>query len=240
MKKLIIVDLDNGLTESKTQISFDMAELLEELLKKYSVAIISGAAYKQYKFQLLDNLPLLDELLKKLYLFPTWATAFYKYEDRIYKKIYAENLTDEQKKKIFAAFNKCFDEIGFVLPRHCEYGEILEDRDTQITFSALGQNAPLHLKKRWDSNFIKRISMMDILRRELTDVSIRAGGTTSIDITRNVDQTYCIKQIKNHLGLEIDDCIYIGNQIGLMKETGMECIETSGPAETIKIIGKLI
>ncbi len=36
------------------------------------------------------------------------------------------------------------------------WGEQIEDRGSQITFSALGQQAPIEEKKKWDPDFTKR------------------------------------------------------------------------------------
>lgn len=247
MKKLIVFDLDGTLAESKTEMSLDMAEVLEELLRRFSVAIISGGAYKQFEKQFLSRLPLPDEQLKNLYLFPTCATSFYKYENKIWNKIYSEDLSEEQKKKIFEAFNKCFKEVGFVIPQNPLYGEILEDRSSQITFSALGQAAPIKLKNKWDPHHLKRLGMIDVLRRDIPEFEIRTGGSTSIDITKkDIDKAYGIKQIEKYLGFKIEEMIFIGDQLvscgndAPVKKTGVECFETSGPEETIKLIKQII
>lgn len=247
MKKLIIFDLDDTLAESKSTVTLEMAELLEELLKKYHVAVISGGSYSQFQVQFLGSLPLLDNLLSKLYLFPTCATSFYKYDNKKWNQIYSEELNSEEKKKIYQAFETCFKQVGFMVPAVPQHGPILEDRGTQITFSALGQKAPLHLKKKWDPKHIKRLGMVEILSQLLIGYSVRIGGSTSIDITnKNIDKSYSIPKIKEHLGFILEDCLFIGDALfdggndAPMKRAGMQCIETSGPAETMKIIRELL
>jgi hypothetical protein len=247
MKKLIIFDLDGTIAETKSTMSLDMAELLEELLKKYSVAIMSGGTYKQFESQFLNSLPLLDSLLEKLYLFPTCATSFYQYINKNWTQIYAEKLDPDQKSKITDAFMKCFTEVNFVYPKHLEYGEILEDRDTQITFSALGQNAPLHLKKKWDPYHLKRLSMIDVLKRYIPEFEIRTGGSTSVDVTKkDIDKAYGIKQIEKFLGFKIEEMIFVGDQIVPhgndfpVVKTGVDYIKTDGPSETAKIIKEML
>lgn len=247
MKKLIIFDLDNTLAESKSAMSLDMAELLEELLKQFSVAVISGGAYKQFTSQFLNSLPLPDNMLEKLYLFPTCATSFYRYTEKAWKQIYSEALTLEQKKKILDAFGKCFTEMNFTYPRYVDHGEILEDRDTQITFSALGQNAPLHLKKKWDPYHIKRLGMIDILRQHIPEFEISTGGMTSVDVTnKDIDKAYGIKQIEKYLGFKPDEMLFIGDALfeggndSPVKKTGVECISTTGPSDTMRIIKEIL
>lgn len=247
MKKLIVFDLDGTLAESKTEMSLDMAEVLEELLRRFSVAIISGGAYKQFEKQFLSRLPLHDEQLKNLYLFPTCATSFYTYNNRIWNRIYSEDLSEEQKKKILAAFINCMDELKIPFPLTPMYGEILEDRGTQITFSALGQAAPVHLKKKWDPHHLKRLGMIDVLRRHIPEFEIRTGGSTSIDVTKkDIDKAYGIKQIEKYLGFKTEEMLFIGDALfdggndAPVKRTGVECLETSGPEETIKLIKQII
>jgi phosphomannomutase len=247
MKKLIVFDLDGTLAESKSAMSLDMAELLEELLKHFHVAIISGGAYPQFELQFLNSLPLPDELLQKLFLFPTCATSFYQYQDKIWKQMYSEDLSQPEKDKILAAFAKCFETVGFVVPRRPEHGEIIEDRKTQITFSALGQQAPGSLKKKWDPYHLKRLEMIDILRQHIPEFEIRTGGSTSIDVTKkDIDKAYGIRQIEKYLKFKPEEIIFIGDALfdggndSPVKYTGVNCIETSGPTDTMRIIKEII
>lgn len=244
MKKLLVFDLDGTLAESKCPLTFDMAEMLEKALKKFDIAVISGCNYSQFEKQFLGSLPLLDEQLKKLYLFPTCATSFYRY-DKKWQEVYSEDLTTEQKEKIIKAFAETFRQVNFV-PKDT-YGQVLEDRRTQITFSALGQEAPIDLKKKWDPHHIKRLGMVDVLRTLIPEFEIRTGGSTSIDITRKgIDKAYGIQQIEKNLGFKINEMLFIGDALfeggndAPVKRTGVECLEVSGPAETIKIIQNLL
>ncbi len=246
MKNLIIFDLDGTLAESKNQISDEMMGLLSKLLEKYAVAIISGGAFPQFEKQILSNLLLEDEQLKRLFLFPTCATSFYQW-DKDWYKVYAENLTEEEKKRVFKAFETCFQQVGFQIPKQLLYGDILEDRGSQITFSALGQLAPLHLKKRWDPYHVKRLDMIEILRDFLPEFEIRTGGTTSIDIThKDIDKAYGIRQIEKYLKFSRDEMLFIGDALFKggndypVKQMGVECRETEGPEYTKNIIQQLL
>jgi len=246
LKKLIIFDLDGTLAESKSSMTLDMAELLELLLQRFSVAIISGGAYAQFDKQFLNSLPLPDQLLRHLYLFPTCATSFYRYDVK-WNRVYSEDLTQEEKTKIINAFEKTFIDTGFDVPLMPQHGEILEDRGTQITFSALGQSAPVHLKKKWDPHHLKRLNMISHLIKYLPEFEIRTGGSTSIDVTKkNIDKAYGIQQMEKYLGfspkemLFIGDALFPGGNDYAVKLAGVESIETTGPEETMKIIQKII
>lgn len=247
IKKLIIFDLDGTLAESKSAISDQMSELLWLLLEKFSVAIISGGAWKQFETQLLKNLLLEDNLQEKLYIFPTCATSFYQYQNKIWNKIYSEDLTIEEKKSILKAFDNCFKVVNFIKPEKPPFGEILEDRATQITFSALGQSAPLSLKSKWDPTYSKRLQMIESLRVDLPNFEIRSGGTTSIDITRkNIDKAYGIKQITKYLNFKIEEMLFVGDRLepggndSPVISTGVDCVETSGPTQTKTIIKDIL
>ncbi|HVI40106.1 MAG TPA: HAD-IIB family hydrolase [Anaerovoracaceae bacterium] len=246
MKKLIIFDLDGTLAESKSPMTLDMAELLESLLQRFSVAIISGGAYAQFEKQFLGSLPLPDEQLRNLYLFPTCATSFYRYDTK-WNRIYSEDLTEEQRTLILNAFEKAFIDVGFDVPDRPQHGPILEDRGTQITFSALGQSAPVHLKKKWDPHHLKRLNLISYLMKYIPEFEIRTGGSTSIDVTKkNIDKAYGIQQMEKYLNFKPADMLFVGDALFAggndyaVKLAGVECIETSGPEETMRIIQKII
>lgn len=78
----------------------------------------------------------------------------------------------EEKEKIFSAFQQVFQETGYVQPKKV-YGEVLEDRESQITFSALGQLAPRELKEKFDPTTEKRKK----LQEKLPEFSVRIGGS---------------------------------------------------------------
>ena len=44
-RRVIVFDLDNTLAESKSPITEQMAGLLDDLLKKFQVCLISGAGF---------------------------------------------------------------------------------------------------------------------------------------------------------------------------------------------------
>src|SRR5277367_2021281 len=159
MKQLIVFDLDGTLAESKSSIDAEMAKLLNTLLGIVKVSVISGGAWQQFEKQVLAHLSQ-DERLKNLSLLPTCGTKFYKYESK-WELLYSEDFTDAEKQKIIDSLKKAME------PSECKvekvWGDVIEDRGSQITFSALGQKAPLEEKKKWDPDFTKRKKMKVLL-----------------------------------------------------------------------------
>ena len=243
MKQLIIFDLDGTLAESKQPLEKTMGEWIGKLLGTCRVAIISGGAWPQFEKQLLTNLPT-GEILERLSLLPTSGTRFLTY-DGTWTERYAEDFTPEESTKIKAALEKVFADGGYADQQH--WGEIIEDRGSQITLSALGQEAPLDAKKTWDPDFAKRKAMQAKLAPLLPEFSIGMGGATSLDVTRpGVDKAYGIAKLNEVLGIPIEDMLFVGDALFEggndypARRSGADCIQVAGPSETLKVIETVI
>lgn len=243
MKKLIVFDLDGTLAESKASLDTEMSTLLISLLVLVKVAVISGGNWPQFEKQLLSNLPH-DERLKNLSLLPTCGTKFYRYE-KVWKPLYSEDFTEDEKKTIITAFSQALELSGFKSEKH--WGELIEDRGSQITFSALGQEAPLEEKKKWDPDFIKRKQIKVILETLIPTFFVRLGGTTSVDVTKpGIDKGYGIRKLKETLSISIDEMIFIGDALFPggndypVKEAGVVSIQVKDSNETKRVIETLL
>ena len=127
------------------------------------------------------------------------------------------------------------------------FGPQIEDRQTQITFSALGQNAPIEEKRLFDPDFEKRKLMKRELEKLIPEFEIRLGGMTSIDITRKgIDKSYGIRKIAEQLKYKIDDMLYIGDS--LFEDgndyaaigTGIDCVQVHSVDGTKKLLMRII
>ena len=244
MKKLIVFDLDGTLAESKAAIDKDMANLFHDLLEVARVAIISGGAWPQFEKQVIAHLPKGSDL-NKLSILPTCGTKFYSYENDEWKKLYAENFTDEQKQKIKDSLKKAVENSGFKAEKI--WDEQIEDRDSQITFSALGQKAPLEPKKAWDPDFEKRKKIKSLLEKMIPEFAINLGGATSIDVTKpGIDKAYGMHKLEEVLTISIKDMLFIGDALfeggndHPAKTTGADCIQVRDPEDTKIIIQTII
>src|ERR1039457_7290806 len=194
VKKLIVFDLDGTLAESKSSLDPEMSRLLGDLLGIVKVAVISGGGWPQFEKQVLSHLPH-DDSLVNLSLLPTCGTQFFRYAGD-WKKIYSEDFTASEKEKIVSSLKKAVEEAGFQAKK--VWGEAIEDRGSQIKYSALGQQAPLEEKKKWDSDYAKRKKIKAILDKLIPEFSVRLGGTTSVDVTKpGIDKAYGIRKLRD-------------------------------------------
>ena len=243
MKKLIVFDLDGTLAESKSSLDAEMASLLTALLGVVKVAVISGGNWPQFEKQLLSNLPH-DVHLKNLSLLPTCGTKFYKW-DSGWKMLYSENFTIKEKEKIIKSLKQVIEISNFKVEKI--WGEVIEDRGSQITFSALGQQAPIDEKKKWDPDFAKRKKMKEALDKLIPEFSVHLGGSTSVDVTKpGIDKAYGIIKLRDTLGVSIQDMIFIGDAIFPggndypAKEAGALSIQVRDPDESKRVIEAII
>ena len=243
MKKLVVFDLDGTLAQSKSSLDAEMAALLNKLLGVIKVAVISGGDWSQFQKQVLSHLTS-DERLKNLSLLPTCGTQFYKYE-KGWEELYAEDFTSEQKRKVISSLKKAIEQSG--LKAENVWGEVIQDRGSQITFSALGQEAPLKEKVKWDPDFTKRKKMKAILDTLIPEFSVRLGGSTSIDVTKpGIDKAYGIRKLRDILGIAIKEMIFVGDALFPggndypAEEAGVVSIRVRDPHETKRVIETII
>lgn len=240
-KKLVIFDLDCTLAESKSVLTPQMSELLSKLLTKKKVAVISGGGYPQFENQLLRGMPTNTENYSNLYLLPTSGTRLYTWKGTWSEK-YAEHLTPAEKEIIMSSLNSALKATSFTPPTQY-YGQIIEDRGSQITFSALGQQAPLAEKQNWDPTREKREKIADILREKIPQFDIRIGGSTSIDITkRGINKAYGIKKLEEYLKIPIEEMVFVGDTLFQggndypARASGVDCIPVKDPTDTAELI----
>jgi HAD superfamily hydrolase (TIGR01484 family) len=243
MKKLIVFDLDGTLAPSKSSLAPQTAVLLRDLLAIIKVAVISGGAWPQFEKQLLTDLPQ-DSNLANLSLLPTCGTKMFQYNGK-WTELYSEDLTAEQRKKIMDSLDKAAEEAGYQARK--VWGEVIEDRGSQVTFSALGQQAPLAEKEEWDPDFAKRKKITAILETLIPEFSIRMGGATSIDVTKpGIDKGYGIGKLRDTLHLSLKEMVFVGDALFPggndypAVQAGVVSIDVKGPDDTNQVIKTII
>ncbi len=253
-KQLIVFDMDGTLTPTKAPMDREMTALMAKLLLVKKVAVIGGGKYQLFKQQLLQPLKVKKELFKNLFLFPTTSTAFYKYNGG-WKNVYLLQLSQQERQKIKATFQRVFDEIGYRQPEKI-YGKVIEDRGTQVTFSALGQEVVamlgrvkgVALKEQWkEHNTPVKLKIAGLMQKYLPELEVRAAGHTSVDVTKKgIDKAYGLRQIEKHLKVKIKDMLFVGDAIFpggndyAVTKTPVDYIAVAGPEQTKDIIRKIL
>jgi HAD superfamily hydrolase (TIGR01484 family) len=243
--RLIAFDLDDTLTISKSQIDPRMAKLLSLLVERYEVCIISGGRFEQFDNQVLRHLTVAPQLRSRLHLMPTCGTRYYRSDGDGWALIYAEDFDDATKQRIISTLVEGAKQLG--LWESHTWGDIVEDRGSQITFSALGQSAPPEEKYKWDPTGEKKRLLSEYAAQRLPDLEVRSGGSTSVDVTKKgVDKAYGMRKLMEHLGIGTGDVLFVGDRLDVggndypVKAMGIECLEVERWQDTADLIEQLL
>lgn len=241
---LIAFDLDDTLAKSKMPIDSEMSELLCSLLTQKRVAVVSGASFDQFKKQFLSNLGCPISQLTNLFLISTNGACLYEFRND-WVKLSEENFSPEAKAEVMTCLTEAVNSLGF--DSSVLYGQQIEDRGSQVTFSGLGSEAPIEEKKGWDSDRAKRTKLVELLQKKLQNFSIKIGGMTSVDITPlGIDKASGLQKLAKLLSLDLSKLIYVGDALfpggndESVMNLGISTIQVAGPEETKKIISDLI
>lgn len=206
----IIFDMDGTLAPSKGVVTTTMAQYLDALLTKKIVAVISGGAWEQFETQLIPYLK--KESLDHLVILPTSGTALYRHSDSTWKEVYREVIPPLERKQIIKELERVLERVGY--HETDILGEIIEDRESQITFSGLGSKAPIEKKIRWDPDQKKRTIIASMLRERIPAYTITIGGATSVDITRSgVDKAYGVRSLSKTIHIPLEKMLFVGDKL---------------------------
>lgn len=244
--RLVAFDLDDTLAPSKSAIDPRIGDLLLALAERVEVAIISGGQLQQFRSQVVERLPeATPELLSRFHLMPTCGTQYYRLTSGGVETVYAHSLTDDEKQRALAAVREEAERLG--LWEAEPWGDILEDRGSQITFSALGQSAPLDAKMAWDPTGEKKNSLREAVAARIPDLEVRSGGSTSVDIThRGIDKAYGMNKLAEATGISLDAMLFVGDRLDPdgndypVLAMGVECQAVHGWEDTAAFLETLI
>jgi phosphomannomutase len=246
-RRVIAFDLDNTLADSKSPITEQMADLLNDLLEKFQVCVISGGKFEQFEKQVLTNLRTAPRTLAALHIMPTCGTRYFRFDadTKVWQQVYAEDLTAEQRATIVAALDKGAHALGYGATKL--WGAQIEDRGSQVTFSALGQEAPVASKQAWDPDGTKKQKLRDYVGKAIPEFEVRVGGSTSIDVTKpGIDKAYGIKKLIELLAVTKKDVLFVGDRLSKggndypVKAMGVDCLEVSRWQDTALVIQTIL
>lgn len=245
--KLIAFDLDDTLAPSKTRMPEEMVRVFRKLLTIVPVAVISGGNIGQFCTQLLAALEAggaIPQELARLHLLPTCGTRYDVYQGDKWQNIYEELLTPEEREETARVLREEAQRLG--LWEENTWGEIIEDRGSQITFSALGQQAPVAVKREWDPTGAKKNTLREAVQLRLPALEVRSGGSTSVDVTRKgIDKAYGMRKLAEHTGIPLTDMLFVGDRLDPagndypVKKLGVPCKEVANWEETVEFLSKV-
>ena len=244
--RLVAFDLDDTLAPSKSAIDPRIGDLLVRLAERVEVAIISGGQLAQFTAQVVDRLPeTTAEVRSHVHLLPTCGTQYYRLTAHGVRTVYAHSLTDDEKSRALSAVEGEARRLG--LWEHETWGDILEDRGSQITFSALGQTAPLAAKTAWDPTGEKKNSLRAAVAAKLPDLEVRSGGSTSVDITQQgIDKAYGMRRLAEQTGIPLSEMLFVGDRLDPdgndypVLAMGVACHAVEGWEDTAEYLEQLI
>ena len=249
--RLVAFDLDETLAPSKSPLPAPMATALRALLDVVPVCVISGGQISQFRNQVLAHLGATGSQLSHLHLMPTCGTRYYVHSsagpsdqsspdgagEENWRLVYANDFTPAQLEEGFAVVEAEARRLGLWEER--TWGAILENRGSQITFSALGQEAPLNAKKAWDPTGEKKGRLRDAVAVRLPEFEVRSGGSTSVDITlKGVDKAYGMVRLAEQTGIPFDAMLFVGDRLDTggndypVKALGVPCRAVTGWEDT--------
>lgn len=242
--RLVAFDLDDTLAPSKSPLPAPMAAALCHLLDVTQVAVISGGALPQFQSQLLDNLGASPRQVSGLHLLPTCGTQYLRFRDGHLFTVYDHPLAPVQRTRAQTALREEAEHLGLWCPD--PWGPIIEDRKSQITFSALGQQAPLEEKRKWDPSGAKKAELAAAVSRRLPDLEVRSGGSTSIDITApGIDKAYGMTALQRETGIAKKETLFFGDRLDVggndypVKAGGWTTVSVSGWEQTANYVDLL-
>ncbi|MCW2289939.1 hypothetical protein EDF60_2817 [Leucobacter luti] len=277
LPRLVAFDLDDTLAPSKSPVEPRMLEVFARLLARTNVAVISGGNFEQFESQLLTRLAdaaaasraagsmrdaateravaaagsassasVIDETaLSRLHLLPTCGTRYERREHGAWATVYREHLSEVERDSALIALREEAARLG--LWESEPWGEILEDRGSQVTFSALGQRAPVAAKHAWDPDGVKKNALRAAVAARLPELEVRSGGSTSVDITRRgIDKAYGMRKLEEHTGISLDEMLFVGDRLDPdgndypVLALGVTCHAVTGWEDTAAFLDELL
>lgn len=237
-KKVLGFDIDQTLNIAKTPIPPEIAKLLRSCLNYFEICPISGQKFEQFLIQIVEPLiavGVTNRELNHLHLFAAQGTQYYTYSQEMasedilagkkaaspdsWHQVYNYPLKPEDVVKITTTIENAARELGYwEADKLADGDEIIENRLSQVTFSALGQKAGTEAKYAWDPDMKKREAIVAKCREALPDFLYEIGGTTSINVAApGMNKEFGMTHLLEELGVQKPDVLYFGD---MTKEGG--------------------
>ncbi|MBI2669518.1 HAD-IIB family hydrolase [Candidatus Woesearchaeota archaeon] len=240
-KKVIIADVDETICDSCQQISENMAEQINAMIRKgYQFAFVSGTDFKNLQGMISSR------LREEHHLLCATGTCYVKVQGGNSQTMYTHSLSSAEKKEIISAIEKVVRHFNIISLTTKE--DQIQDRDSQITLSAIGRHAPSDIKATYDPDGSKRKVWIEFLQPELgtEKYEFKIGGTTSIDITRKgLDKEWAIREFARYNDIPLSNILFFGDKIypggnDYPASKIVDCIAVKNPQDTLHQLRKLL
>lgn len=229
MKKVLAFDIDQTLNIAKTPITDETAGILAECLNYFEICPISGQKFDQFLIQIVNRLIEVAKItpaqLMHLHLFVAQGTQYYRYDPlangndgtsydaKNWEEVYSFPLTKNEVQIISQAIEAAAKELGFWESDKLQAGDqIIENRLSQVTFSALGQKAGTKEKYAWDPDCKKRQKIAKRAKELAPDFTFEIGGTTSINAVKpGMNKAFGMTHMMDGLKVSRDEILYFGD-----------------------------
>lgn len=238
-KKYIIADVDETICESCQEISPEMAGTINKIIKGgFSFAFISGTHCKELKRMVSSG------LTEEHHLLGATGTHYLYVNNGTSQEKYKSSFSSEEKEEILSALNGMNQHFNIIPITEDQ----VQDRDSQITHSAIGRTAPIELKKSYDPDGKKRQEWKSWLEQFLSPekYSIKIGGTTSLDVTyKGLDKETGIRRFAEHHNIPLNQILFIGDKIypggnDFPASKIVDCISVKNPKEALQKLNTLL
>jgi HAD superfamily hydrolase (TIGR01484 family) len=193
--KHLFFDMDKTIAPARQPIRVEMFDLLTSLPE--DIIIVSGQEVDKIKWQS-NNLP-------AIILGQNGNHAVSKDG----KELWDIKLTEEESKEIYDHIMQ----LMALLPEipNPDWNPI-ENRGGQITFSPVGNTAPVDIKMQYDPDRKKRDALLESIPFVSDNLIVKIGGSTSFDyIHKDRHKGTNVQKIIDCMQWNKDECVYFGD-----------------------------
>jgi len=224
--KHLFFDMDQTIAPARQPILPEMFELLHET--PHDIIVVSGQEVSKIMWQS-NNLPAY-----------TLGQNGNHATDIENNELWNIPLDDAHRAEIMNHINAIIGILGHDL--NYDWTPI-EDRGSQISYSPIGNTAPIEHKMVYDPDRKKREALMAQIPFESDELIVKIGGSTSLDyIHKDRHKGTNVQKLIDHQSWNKDECVYFGDGLypGGNDEAVIGVIETVAVSDHLDTYKKLL
>ncbi|MEY2665406.1 MAG: hypothetical protein RLZZ480_511 [Candidatus Parcubacteria bacterium] len=193
--KHLFFDMDQTIAPSRQRMLPEMYDYLSSLAQ--DIIVVSGSTIEQMPHQLGD--------LRSFRLGQNGNHAI----DPDGVELWHVPLDEHHRTEILDHINEVIEILDHEINH--EWNPI-EDRGAQITFSPIGNTAPVEFKKTYDPDRSKRLSLLEKIAFASEELVVKIGGSTSLDyLHKDRHKGTNVQKLIDFMKWDKDECIYFGD-----------------------------